>query len=559
MGLSISNVFTPATQAQYLQTLLNAANTLGLPTTAWQPGGVSRTILAVLSSVLAANDQIVSTMAQGGFLDFAAGVTVDPSVTPTATPGWLDILADSTYNVQRIGATYAANSVILTNTSGSSYGPYVAGTYHVANPATGATYTNTASVTINAATLVGSGVSTTTGASVLIKVTTVGAHGRATGDYVTIAGVVGNTAANGTWQITVVDATNFTLNGSTGNGAYASGGTINLAQAVAVSADVAGAAGTSAPGTITVTTTTNVGVTVTNLVSLTGSAAESNAALVARCRAKLGSLSPNGPSGAYKYFALTSSQLLGKTSDATATPVTLAGGAITRALVQANKVTGTVTTYVANAGGVVSGVSNLAVSGATNASPIEITTASNHGLSTGAFTTISGVGGNTAANGTWQITVTAANKFTLTGSAGNAAYTSGGVVEGGDLGEVDAVIQANAVPLGVTALTASAVAQNVAIVCDIWVPLASASSIAATVTTALTNYINALPIGGLSDPNGAYTNVLPFDAVLGVIFVASAVVQQATLTLNGATLNVAVGTTSVAVISPAIVVNVHGV
>jgi hypothetical protein len=45
-----------------------------------------------------------------------------------------------------------------------------------------------------------------------------------TGDSVTITGVTGNTAANGTFTATYVDATHFSLQGSTGNGAYVSGG-----------------------------------------------------------------------------------------------------------------------------------------------------------------------------------------------------------------------------------------------------------------------------------------------------------------------------------------------
>jgi hypothetical protein len=53
-------------------------------------------------------------------------------------------------------------------------------------------------------------------------------HGLTTGAHVTIAGVTGNTAANGTWAITVVDPDNFTLTGSSGNGAYLSGGTITV-------------------------------------------------------------------------------------------------------------------------------------------------------------------------------------------------------------------------------------------------------------------------------------------------------------------------------------------
>lgn len=65
------------------------------------------------------------------------------------------------------------------------------------------------------------------------------------------------------------------------------------------------------------------------------------------------------------------------------------------------------------------------ITGATNASPIVITSAS-HGLSTGVVLTISGVGGNTAANGTFVITKVDANTFSLNSSTGNGAYTSGG-------------------------------------------------------------------------------------------------------------------------------------
>lgn len=47
-----------------------------------------------------------------------------------------------------------------------------------------------------------------------------------TGDTVTIVNVLGNTAANGDWVVTVIDPTHFSLNGSTGNGAWTSGGNI---------------------------------------------------------------------------------------------------------------------------------------------------------------------------------------------------------------------------------------------------------------------------------------------------------------------------------------------
>ena len=65
------------------------------------------------------------------------------------------------------------------------------------------------------------------------------------------------------------------------------------------------------------------------------------------------------------------------------------------------------------------------VTAATNAAPIVITSTS-HGLTTGQRVTISGVLGNTAANGTFNVTKVNANTFSLDGSTGNGAYTSGG-------------------------------------------------------------------------------------------------------------------------------------
>ena len=63
---------------------------------------------------------------------------------------------------------------------------------------------------------------------------------------------------------------------------------------------------------------------------------------------------------------------------------------------------------------------------ATNASPIVITTAANHTLTTGDQITITGVNGNTAANGTFIIERTGATTAKLQGSTGNGAYTSAG-------------------------------------------------------------------------------------------------------------------------------------
>jgi hypothetical protein len=67
----------------------------------------------------------------------------------------------------------------------------------------------------------------------------------------------------------------------------------------------------------------------------------------------------------------------------------------------------------------------VAITGASNAAPIVITSAG-HGLSTGDAISVSGVAGNTAANGVFTITKVDDNSFSLNGTTGNAAYTSGG-------------------------------------------------------------------------------------------------------------------------------------
>lgn len=74
-----------------------------------------------------------------------------------------------------------------------------------------------------------------------------------------------------------------------------------------------------------------------------------------------------------------------------------------------------------------SGVNQKTVSGATNASPIVITTSAAHGYATGDRIIVSGVGGNTAADGSWLITNLTSTTFSLDGSTGNGAYTSGGI------------------------------------------------------------------------------------------------------------------------------------
>lgn len=64
------------------------------------------------------------------------------------------------------------------------------------------------------------------------------------------------------------------------------------------------------------------------------------------------------------------------------------------------------------------------ITAATKASPIVIT--STFAPPTGTKMTITGITGNTAANGTWTVTNITPTTFSLDGTTGNATYISGG-------------------------------------------------------------------------------------------------------------------------------------
>lgn len=255
MALALTDLITPATAAQWTTTILGYCASLGLNTTAWQSGGVTRTILAVTANCLALVDSAVSKYAAGGYLDFAAATTV----TPEYGPGFLDGISQSVFSVTRNPSVAASGTITFTNSSASSYGPYAAGTFHVADPSTGAIYTNTAALTIAA--------STTTDA--------------------------------------------------------------------AFRADVSG--GTSGAAAITAMVISLVGVTCTNASAFVGTLAETNAALVVRCKAKLATFAARtGGASAYQYFATATSE--------TGYPLVVP---ITRALPVADKISGSVVVYLA--------------------------------------------------------------------------------------------------------------------------------------------------------------------------------------------------------------------
>ncbi len=194
-GTSSIQTSIAAQSQSWLQTMLADGATLSLPTTAWQPGQVIRTVFAICSVEFSKFDTIQAQQASGGFLDFAATGTItftdidgntvvlpvspDPSIpgqNPNATLTWLDVLASSTFNVKRIAATSAQNPLWLVNTTASSFGTFTPGTFHAQNPTTGATFSSQAAFSFTPSPTAGTSITGATNGTI-VTITTSTANG----------------------------------------------------------------------------------------------------------------------------------------------------------------------------------------------------------------------------------------------------------------------------------------------------------------------------------------------------------------------------------------------
>jgi hypothetical protein len=529
------------------------ANAGALTVTSWDSGGVAWQELLTVAISLGVGDVSASIVAQGALLDFAAtgsvtyanaqGVTVtvpvtpDPSIptqNPTGALGWLDALADSVYSLQRIVATYAGGMLYLANTSGASFGTYQTGGFHVANFFSGATYSNTAPFTFSASSTAGTSISSVVNSGTSATITTSSAHGLSTGNVVYLSGVTGLTFG----AITVTGATTFSIPGNLA-GSYVSGGMVWTTISATFTADLIGPGSNAAPGQVTLTTTAVPGGAVSNVTSAwSGQPYQSNTSLAALCRAKLQSLSVNGPKGAYTYYAIAAASILAAQS-----PPESLTSAITRATPSVALGTGAVTTTVASANGAVPGATNISVLGATDAAPIVVNVTSTATMSTGMKVRIQGVLGNSAANGYWTITVVDGSHFSLNGSSGSGVYASGGIVEAGDLGLVDSVIQAYAVPNAVTAVTQSASPLSIVVSATVYVPLAYLADYGTSTTsnkgaTAISALLPLLPIGGVTNIDGSSSGVLSISTVIATLFNAGQSAGNTyTISVNNVTIN----------------------
>ncbi len=123
---------------------------------------------------------------------------------------------------------------------------------------------------------------------------------------------------------------------NTSGGTLSAGGTLTLDFV----ADEAGSASSAGAGDIDDLVTGLLGVTCSNASAAVGTDEESDASLRARCRDKLGALSPNGPRAAYSYVART--------------PALAGTSGVTRTRVFTDGATGVVTVYLAGPSGHVS-------------------------------------------------------------------------------------------------------------------------------------------------------------------------------------------------------------
>jgi hypothetical protein len=573
--------FVPGQPASgtWLQIMLGIAQQVQLPTTSWQSGAPERTILAIQAVTFSMSDVNISIMAQGGFLQTAASgsvtttatdgtvvtipVTPDPSnaaQNPTGALGWLDLLGTNVYDVSRLPAAPASGPLAIVNLKPSSVGPYVAGGYHVGNTNTGASYSNESSLTIPSSIIAGSGgtvINVQPGLATTI-VTTSAAHGLAVGQVVYLAipssaGISFGTSGNTVFAtVTGVTTFSFSINASS-SGTY-TGGTlpngVYLCTIANFSANIPGSTSNATPGSVTTTITQNAGVFVSNVIGWSGANWENNVAYANRCQLSLAIRSPNGPAQAYVFYAQSAYQILSTGVLPTGQTVTLPVYLLTSGPMVATEFTGpedgVVTTVVASltpasviyGQNVTPGVSQLLITGVSNANPAVVTTAVANTLLVGETmtVTISGVLGTAGVNGTFTATGTSTpNQFTLpidTTSAGT--YTGGGSVEGGDLGQVDALLQKYVVPDNTTAVTVSALALPVQVVATVVVPQAYVATYQLAVQTQLQVQFATYAIGGNApDFMVAYDDIIGALEEAGVLALgqASYVRQISSLTL----------------------------
>jgi hypothetical protein len=128
VSLHIEDVISLTAASDIQDGVLSLCATAGLPTSSWQPGGVIRTMIAEISTVIAQRAVIDVEIAKGGFGDLAS-------------PEWAKLWAYQIYNVLFVSSATAKGYLQLTNTTSDPHTLQI-GDLIVAHKTTGKTYRN---------------------------------------------------------------------------------------------------------------------------------------------------------------------------------------------------------------------------------------------------------------------------------------------------------------------------------------------------------------------------------------------------------------------------------
>ena len=282
-----------------------------------------------------------------------------------------------------------------------------------------------------------------------IVVTTAAPHGFATGMLVTLAGVTGNTAANGAFTVTVIDTTHFSLDGSAGDGAWTGGG-----QATGPVADPAPSilAAGAAPTPVQVAISAALGLDAQDVAAIV----DDSGAPPTLCLETLGvllryqrlagalsltiadlitwiGLTGQNPFGAApaatREFLRRQGLLKGANAPLADLDYLLRGrGAGQSALAFTADQAAAVLQSIRDAAAKTVGSAALTLTLVAPGAPVLVRAGQPHGLATGDQVFVTGVTGTVAANGLHAITVTGPADFTLDGVSSAAAWTGGGGV-----------------------------------------------------------------------------------------------------------------------------------
>ena len=131
---TLDQLYSAKSKDEVLAVVLEVAQAVGLPITAWQSGSVGRELLEICSQIASNYSDVSTVIASGGLLDYA-------------TAAWLTLNAFEIYEVAREDATFGTCTERLTSTANVSY-TLNPGDMRFYNTASGKTYTSTTGGTL---------------------------------------------------------------------------------------------------------------------------------------------------------------------------------------------------------------------------------------------------------------------------------------------------------------------------------------------------------------------------------------------------------------------------